>query len=168
MRNNATIEMARYIFTTGKLIHDRIIKIQSQYLASFEKSPFQELSISQLHAIRIVRESGELSMSELAEQMAVSPPSASAMVDRLVEKGVLCREHSTQDRRKVVVRISPEAVKKAEEIEQRIMQLFVDLVGKIGSETAQKWCDVLSRVKSALPEEAASRLTALNNKSSAE
>jgi DNA-binding MarR family transcriptional regulator len=168
MRNNTTHEMARYIFTTGKLIHDRIIKIQGQCLASFEKSPFQELSMSQLNVMRVVRESGELSMSELAEQMAVSPPSASAMVDRLVEKGVLCREHCTQDRRKVVVRISPEAVKKVEEIEQRIMQLFVDLVGKIGSETAQKWCDVLSRVKSALPEEAASRQTVLSDKSSAQ
>lgn len=168
MRNDATIEMARYIFTTGKIIHDRIIKIQGQYLASFEKSPFQELSMSQLHVIRIVRESGELSMSELAEQMAVSPPSASAMVDRLVEKGLLCREHSTQDRRKVVVRISPEAVKKAEVIEQSIMQLFVDLVDKIGMETAQKWCDVLSRVKSVLSEEAACPPTALGDKSSAE
>lgn len=168
MRNNATTEMARYIFTTGKLIHDRILKIQGQYLASFEKSPFHELSMSQLHVIRIVREFGELSMSGLAEQMAVSPPSASAMVDRLVEKGVLCREHSTQDRRKVVVRISPEAVKKAEMIEQSIMQLFVDLVDKIGAETAQKWCDVLSRVKSVLSEETASSPTALEDKSSAE
>lgn len=151
MEHDATVvEKARYIFTTGKIIHDRIIKIQSQCLASGVDGAGYELSMGQLHAIRIVRESGELTMSELADQMAVSPPSASVMVDRLVEKGLLSREHSTKDRRKVVVRITPEAVQKAEVIESRIMALFVELVDQIGPETTQKWCDVLKRVKSVL------------------
>ena len=163
MQNDASVEMARYIFTTGKIIHDRIIRIQSLYLASCEAGAMSELSMSQLHMIRMVRESGELSISELADKLTVSPPSASTMVDRLVEKEVLCREHSTQDRRKVVVRISPEAVKKAEEIESRVMQLFVDLVDKIGAETARKWCDVLGRVKKALADESDLPMSALNN-----
>jgi len=150
MQDTAATEKARYIFATGKLIHDRIIRIQSQFLASCEEGFASDLSMGQLHAMRIVRESGELTMSELAEQMAVSPPSASAMVDRLVEKDLLSREHSTEDRRKVVVRISPEAVKKAEAIEDSILQLFVILVDKIGADTAQKWCDVLASVKSVL------------------
>lgn len=153
MTTDSTIDKARYIFSTGKLIHDRIIKIQNQCLATCEEGECHEMSVSQLHMLRIVRQSGELTMSELAERMEVSPPSASAMVDRLVEKGVLSREHSTQDRRKVVVRVSPEAVIKAESIEANIMQLFIDLVDKLGPETAQKWCDVLACVKIALSEE---------------
>jgi DNA-binding MarR family transcriptional regulator len=145
-----TIDQARYIFTTGKLIHDHILKIQSRYLASCAAGPMSDLSVAQLHAIRIVRSCGELTMRELAELMEVSPPSASVMVDRLVEKGALQREHSTVDRRKVVVSISPDAVKKAEAIEDSILQLFVNLVEAIGFENAQKWCDVLASVKAAL------------------
>ncbi len=145
-----TIDQARYIFTTGKLIHDHILKIQSRYLASCEAGPISDLSVAQLHVIRIVRGCGEVTMRELAEMMGVSPPSASVMVDRLVEKGALQREHSTVDRRKVVVRISPDAVKKAEAIEGSILQLFVDLVEKIGVENAQKWCDVLASVKAVM------------------
>lgn len=150
MPDESTIEKARYILSTGKRLYDRIMDIQSQYLAACEMKDCHELSMSQLHAVRVVRECGEASMSELAEKMGVSPPSASAMVDRLVDKGVLWREHSTEDRRKVVVRISPEAEKNAESIESGILQLFVELVNKLGPETTQQWCDVLSRVISVL------------------
>ena len=153
MQTDTATEMARYIFTTGKLMHDKIIRIQDHYLSSSEAGGMGELSISQLHMIRMVREAGQLTIGELAEKLTVSPPSASAMVDRLVGKGALCREHSTQDRRKVVVRITPAAVKNVKEIETRIMQLFTDLVTKIGVETARKWCEVLDSVKKVLDDE---------------
>ncbi len=157
MKKDETIDKAQYICETGKLIHDRIVKIQSAYFSSSKNGTLNDLSISQLNAIKTLWDSRELTMSELADQLAVSPPSASVMVDRLVEKGIFCREHSTTDRRKVVVRVSPEAEKIAEEITSLILQFFVDLVEQIGIETAQKWCDVLTRVKTALAEEPGAR-----------
>ena len=154
MVEQRTIDSAHYIFTTGKLIHDQILKIQSQHLSCCDAGPLTDLSVAQMHVIRVIRSHGELAMSELAEQMDVSPPSASAMVDRLVEKGVLCREHSMEDRRKVVVRISPEAERMAEEVEAGILQLFIDLVEKLGPDTAAQWCRVLERVKTVLGQDA--------------
>ena len=70
------------------------------------------------------------------------------MVDRLVEKGALIREHSTQDRRKVVVRIAPKAIKHAEAVEGAIMALFVRLAKRIGPDTTAQWCQALERIKS--------------------
>jgi DNA-binding MarR family transcriptional regulator len=150
MMDNAVREQARYIFTTGKVIHDRILKIQSNQLALDSCDAFGELSVSQMHMIRLVRKHGTLAMSELADLLGVSPPSASTMVDRLVDKGVLSREHSTEDRRKVVVRISPEAVKKIESVETSVLQLFEKLVEKLGPETTQQWCRVLKRINAVL------------------
>ena len=150
MVDQETITSAKYIFSTGKLIHDQILKIQSQHLSSREAGPLKELSLAQLHMIRVIRTLGPLAMSELAEQAGVSPPSASAMVDRLVEKGVLVREHSTEDRRKVVVQISPAGERKARAVEEGVLQLFVDLVEKLGPDTTRAWCQVLERVKAVL------------------
>ena len=155
MTDDATIERARYIFSTGKLIHDRILKVQSHYLATCESETAGELSLSQLHMVRVVWETGAITMSELADRMGVSPPSASVMVERLVTKGILSRNQSTDDRRKVLVDISPQAVTRAQAIEASLMQFFVELVETIGPETAQMWCDVLARIKSALSGQAA-------------
>lgn len=150
MTNTVVKEQARYIFTTGKVIHDRILKIQSNQLASDSCETFGELSVSQLHVVRLVRKHGALVMSELAELLGVSPPSASTMVDRLVDKGILSREHSTEDRRKVVVRISPEATQKIESVETSVLQLFEDLVEKLGPATTRQWCQVLEQINAVL------------------
>jgi len=151
MEKNSVSETARYIFTSGKMIHDRVNRIVSNHMISCDNcGELRDLSVTQLHAIMNIKEHGQLSMSELAERMGVSPPSASAMVDRLVEKSLLIREHSSKDRRKVVVRISPEAIESSQEIENTLLEFFVGLVEKIGPETAQQWCDVLAKIKSVL------------------
>lgn len=150
MVNDTTLEKARYIFTNGRIIFDRINLIQRQFMASAEGERFFDLSMRQLAVVEIVLEAGELTMSELAGRLGVSPPSASAMVDRLVEKGVLDREHSTQDRRKVVVRPAQSVMEKAGVVEGRILQLFVEIVDKIGPDMSAKWCEVLDCVKSVI------------------
>ena len=150
MTDEKTIEIARYIFTTGKLIHDRILQVQAEYMASEGKQMISEMSVAQMHAIMKISDRGRVYMTELSGLLGVSPPSASAMVDRLVEKGVLVREHSTEDRRRVEVRISPESTKHIEKVKNLLLGTFVELVEKIGPETARKWCEVLEQVKSVI------------------
>ncbi len=154
MNEDTLLEKARYIFTSGRLIHDRVDRvIMAHLLASGKCREFGELSLTQLHAILEIEKKGPLSMSRLAELLGVSPPSASVMVDRLVEKGVLVREHSTEDRRKVVVTISPEIKQNFQDIERVLLTFFVNLVKKLGPETTLQWCEVLSKIKFELEQE---------------
>jgi len=108
--------------------------------------------MAQVQTVMTVRASDEMTISHLAAKLHVSPPSASNMVDRLVDKGVLLRERSKQDRRKVVVRLSEEAAVHAEGMERAVLAAFLDLVEKVGPETAEKWCEVLERVEQVLVE----------------
>jgi DNA-binding MarR family transcriptional regulator len=148
MTKKEALEHARFIFTTGKLIQDRIFSIHASHIAAGGSNDRdEELSVSQLHAVKVTHEQGPFTVSELAAALGVSPPSASTMVDRLVEKGVLSREPSRKDRRKVLVSVSPEALKKIDTIEETILHSFVDLVEKIGPKTAQMWCQVLKKVR---------------------
>jgi DNA-binding MarR family transcriptional regulator len=152
MKSDDPAQQAAFIFTTGRSIHEQILKVQSRHLAAHASSANIELSLTQMHAVGVVRSKGILSMGELAELLGISAPSASVMVDRLVEKGLLCREHSTQDRRKVVVRVSPEAIQQIQELEAGLLALFTDLVHKLGPETTRKWCDVLQVVQKTIIE----------------
>ncbi len=106
--------------------------------------------MAQVQMVMAVQASTNATISHLAEKLKVSPPSASCMVDRLVEKGVLLRERSDQDRRKVVVRLSARAAEHAEQMETAVLAAFLDLVEKVGPETAEKWCEVLERVEQVL------------------
>lgn len=143
-------EYARYIVDNGKLIHERVSKIITEHLSQSRKSNLSELSAPQLHVIKTIRHHGELSITQLSEILEVSPPSASAMVSRLQERGILCRERGKSDRRKVVVRVSSDVDADIEVLDQKLLESFMELVEKIGPETARKWCDVLARVKDVL------------------
>jgi DNA-binding MarR family transcriptional regulator len=150
MPNENVIDQARFILTTGKMIRDRVFRNITGHMGmngNSEGCGFGELSLPQIHAVNVTRERGEVTVTELADMLGVSPPSASAMVDRLVEKGVFNREQSREDRRKVVVSVSSKAMEQYEVIEKNILQSFINLVEGIGPDTARKWCEVLERVK---------------------
>ncbi|MFZ7127952.1 MAG: MarR family winged helix-turn-helix transcriptional regulator [Desulfobacterales bacterium] len=147
-------EQAQYIFSTGTFIRDRLLQIQNDHLAARgSDSIFTNLSLKQIQVVLMVGKQEPLSVKELAGLLAVSPPSASAMADRLVERGVLVREHCAEDRRRVVIRVSPEARSEMEEMKEVLIRAFVDVVERIGPDLADQWCEVLSVVKSALEED---------------
>ena len=72
------------------------------------------------------------------------------MVDRLVERGLLTRTPCEKDRRKVEIRVAPEAIEDIAQVEEIILGSFVELVEAVGRETAQKWCEVLEKIKTVL------------------
>ncbi len=106
--------------------------------------------MAQVQMVMAIQSEDGLTITRLAKKLKVAPPSASCMVDRLVEKGVLLRERSEQDRRKVVVRLSEQAAVHAQRMEESVLTAFLDLVEKVGPETAEKWCEVLERVEQVL------------------
>jgi DNA-binding MarR family transcriptional regulator len=154
MQESSSLAKARYIFDTGRMIHDHVYKLQIEHVSGLKSSESMcDLSLAQLRVLMLIRTKGQVTIRELSEQLGVSPPSASAMVDRLVEKGLLSREPSQEDRRKVVVSISPQALNDIQRLEEEILCSFVNLVDKIGQDTANKWCEVLGKVKSVLEAE---------------
>ena len=150
MANEKTVEQARFIASAGRKLKDHIFSIQSGLHGGRAFCQGEELSMAQVQMLMAVQGCGKTTISNLAAQLKVSPPSASCMVDRLEEKGFLLRERSTEDRRKVVVHLSKQAAAHAEEMEEAVLTTFLDLVEKVGPETAQKWCEVLKRIEQVL------------------
>jgi len=146
---------ARTIFETVRLIKARTIAQYMTYAAS--RPPDHECDIDltepQVHMLMVVRDHGPITIKELARRLRVSAPSASAMVDRLVELGAVSREQSQVDRRQVVIMITPPALRLVEDIENHMMASVVDLLERLGPEYACKWSDVYARLGALLTEE---------------
>lgn len=123
----------------------------------------RDFTMHQLNTLLVLRDRGEMSLKEIAEAMGVSSPSASAMVDRLVDVGVAKREHSTVDRREIRISLAAEGAEAANAFEQYILQSLVHLLEKIGPECAQQWCDVYARVQEVIGKEDLERRGANSN-----
>ncbi len=150
-KDNHTLASARTIFTTGRMVHDMVTRIcTAAGIKKGNATRFGELSAQQMNMILMVRVRETVSVSELAGLLGVSPPSVSAMVDRLVERGLLTRATCETDRRKVEIRVAPQAIADIAHVEEIILDSFVELVEMLGPETAQQWCDVLQKIKAVL------------------
>lgn len=137
----------------ARFLHKTIQRVQSRMLR--QHGPFTlkgsglsaELTATQLTTLITVRDHGEMTLKEIAEATHVSPPSASTMVDKMVEAGALRREHSKIDRREVRVSISPRGVRAVEALEKRILEYLTEMLEGIGPEHAQMWCEVYERIE---------------------
>jgi DNA-binding MarR family transcriptional regulator len=65
-----------------------------------------DISLAQLHVVSTLYERGDMTVGALAEALSISAPSASGIVDRLVERGMLERVRSEDDRRTVRVSLA--------------------------------------------------------------
>jgi DNA-binding MarR family transcriptional regulator len=145
-----TIEQARYIFTAGKLLRRHIFSTVVRAEVEKKDCLCPDLSMAQFNLLMAIQAAGEITGSELAAQLGVSPPSVSVMVDRLVDRGLVIRRRSARDRRKVVLSLSEQAASHFGRIEEKVLASFVSLVEALGQETAAKWIEVLEQVEQVL------------------
>lgn len=91
-----------------------------------------------LLAIRAHPGPGPMSIGQLADCLLIKNHSAVGLVARLVERGLVVRESSPEDRRRVILRLTPPAEAKLETISQsnlgelnRASDIFRELLGTL-------------------------------------
>lgn len=147
MTTPETLAQARYILVTGKMIRDRLDRIIIKHIRSNQSHLLgEDLSLAQMYAVLTIRDQGQVSITELSEILNVSAPSASNMVERLVEKQILDRKPSQQDRRRMVVTIATQAKREIEAMEALVTASFVEIIEKIGPDLTRKWRQVLDKI----------------------
>lgn len=70
-----------------------------------------DVTVSQLRVLLALHNDGPSRMSALVVAVGVVPSTATGIMDALVRKGLVLREHDSQDRRQVICRLSSEGQK---------------------------------------------------------
>lgn len=79
----------------------RAIRIEMRQLGS------QELTVPQMRTLLFLTRRDGASLSEVAEHIGLTLPSASRLVDLLVERGLVRRRTSATDRRRITLAATP-------------------------------------------------------------
>lgn len=85
--------------------------------ASSERLLRLGISMAQLHIMYTLQRGGEMTMSRLADVLNVSLSNATGLIDRLEERGFIERNRVPEDRRVVLVRVTPEGERMLREID---------------------------------------------------
>ncbi|MBM4047014.1 MAG: MarR family transcriptional regulator [Planctomycetes bacterium] len=81
-----------------------------------------EITIAQVRALRILGENDGRTMGELSDAAAITMPTATATVDKLVEAGLASRENDPSDRRVVRVKLTDKGRQFVEEHNRRRLE----------------------------------------------
>jgi DNA-binding MarR family transcriptional regulator len=107
-----------------------------QRLISDHAPEFTEVGVTMAQAkvLYVVLAAGHLRMSELANRLGISPSSASEIVERLVELGLLQRAEDADDRRQVVITTTPDAVALLERFRELNQRQLRELLGRLDAD----------------------------------
>lgn len=148
--NDKRWEQARVIHATEHMLKRHYFR---GVLADAHSASWPALTPAQMHMIMTVHLGGSMTLKQLTQALGVKAPAASAMVERLVELGLLTREENPTDRREVLVRVSAKEELIIHEMERRLLGTSVDLLTRLGPEYSSKWHDLCIRIQAVLAEE---------------
>ncbi len=111
-----------------------------------------EITLSQYNVLRILRgaEPEGLICREISERMIARDPDVTKLLDRLEARGLVKRERQENDRRVIIVRVTPEGVKLVDEIDRPALKMTEELLGHLGERKLKTLIGLLEEAREGL------------------
>ena len=107
-----------------------------QRLISDHAPEFTEVAVTMAQAkvLYVVLAAGHLRMSELANRLGIGASSATEIVERLVELGLLHRADDADDRRQVVITATPDGAALLERFRELNQRQLREMLGRLDAQ----------------------------------
>lgn len=129
-------------------VKDEVRALAGEVLA--EKLPHKQNAMLRTVRRLCVNKPEGISLTALAQHLGVSAPTASVMVDTLVELGYLERRTAPHDRRARRIRLTPMTEACYKTGDQATLSVITRVAQKLDSTFLEQWHDVLSKVEKEL------------------
>lgn len=104
------------------------------------------LSMHQFRALVVVLEQGAMPTSVLADRLGVKPNVATGIVQRLVDRGLACREPDPADRRIVKVALSDEGAELMHEAAETLTRDRTAQMERLSEAQMASYVDILTTI----------------------
>ncbi|MFF2887369.1 MarR family winged helix-turn-helix transcriptional regulator [Paenibacillus sp. NPDC057967] len=101
---------------------------------------------TQMYMLHYIRQSERCRLTELAEKLDVKPSAVTVMIDRLVKSDYVVRTHDTDDRRVILVELTPtgiEILEKAQAMREEIVGAYIE---KLDPDDVHRATEVLEKM----------------------
>jgi DNA-binding MarR family transcriptional regulator len=112
------------------------------------------LSMAQLNILYTLKRCGEVPMSRLAEMLNVSLSNATGLIDRIEERGLVERSRVPEDRRIVLIRVTPEGERMLGELDILSDDLLRSVLGRLSKSERAAVGTAFASIREALTEAA--------------
>jgi DNA-binding MarR family transcriptional regulator len=114
-----------------------------------ERCQAHGLSIIGFQVLALLEMHGPLTMGHLADQLGVATSNATGIVGRMAERGIVARQHDDEDRRRVLVDLTPDGRRLVGEIEAQRREQVTRLIGALDTAQQQRLLQVVHDLRGA-------------------
>ena len=111
-----------------------------------------DLTLRQLQVLAFLRAAPDATGHQIADAMGVSTPTMSGIVDRIASKGWLDREQDPQDRRRVLLHLTPEAEEMLAELEVPVHRVKARILDRLDEDDLRELARLTDRMRDAARE----------------
>lgn len=112
----------------------------------------EEVTLTQYRSLVVLASRGPQGVATLADAVAVTPPTASRLVERLVKKGLVRRRTDRHDRRQVRIALTESGRHLIDAVSARRRQEIATLLDAVAPETQRSVVAALSQLAEAAGE----------------
>jgi len=109
-------------------------------------NPLLRLPLAQMHGLHYIDERGRITMKELSEHLSITPPSATALVNNLVEQKFLQREADSKDRRTIHLQMTAKGSKALQKSLTEHCQRLEKVLSKLTEDEQTQFIKLLSKM----------------------
>ena len=134
-------------FPNNKIKATLNILYTANWITSNQNAFFKPYGLSpqQYNVLRILKGAKQpLKAQTIKERMIERSPNTTRLMDKLVAKNLISREHCPNDRRVVYIELAEEGLKLLEEISKHLKD---DLLEKLSEEEATQLSDLLDKIR---------------------
>ena len=111
----------------------------------FNEAKGSGLSLSHFEILMYIMHRGEVTMKDIATWLHITPPSASNLIETLVNKKLVTRIQSSKDRRTVHIILNREAHKLISSIHKKKITVFKKMLSKLNKEDQMNLIRILNK-----------------------
>ena len=131
-----------YTELAEELLENMILANRSQTFAKLAKAIHGERFALQMVAFH----NGGITPSEISRIAGTTPARIAAELNSLEQKGLITREIDPGNRRRILVYLTPEGVKSADECRREVVKIAVELLSQLGEQDAREYVRILGKL----------------------
>jgi DNA-binding MarR family transcriptional regulator len=108
----------------------------------------ETLGTKQIDTLLVIFENKNISITEIANEMNVSPPSVSALTEKLINKGLIKRTYNQLDRRVVTVNLTESGELLASSLQKKQEKIISNLQDFLTKEDIHNFNCLLNKMNS--------------------
>lgn len=102
-------------------------------------------TLSHFEILKHIAVNKSMTMRDIAEKLHITPPSASVLIDTLVQRGLARRETHEEDRRTIYVTLTEKTYQLFKEIHNRKDKVFAEILSNLDSKDKNELIRILKK-----------------------